>query len=230
MLPNIDFSLRIRTDLLPHPYKYYSNVDVTSFYDPSRPIASRESFVNDDVNDTLWVKSAYEIWAEPDSLWNVPSYLWDTRNNSFDQHYWTFKLTDEMTQKVFNLDSATLANPAQFKQIVHGFYISSELLDKISQGSLVRIDMLGGLSNLKLYYSHYVRNENGEITDTLQKIHFFPINVESVRVNRFFHDFKNKIVFNDSTSERLYIQGMAGSYAKILFPDNLYDWKDSINT
>ncbi|NPA37767.1 MAG: DUF4270 domain-containing protein [Chlorobi bacterium] len=219
----------LQADLLPHPYKYYSNVDVSGYYDPSRPVAQRESFVNDDVNDTLWIKTVDEMWADPDSLWSDPSYLWNTSDNPFEQHYWTFKLNDDIAEKVFNLDSATLANASQFKQILKGFYISSELLDDASQGSLVRLDMLGGRTDLKLYYSHYVRNEDGEITDTLQKIHIFPINVEAVRVNRFFHDFEDKIVFNDPDNEHLYVQGMAGSYAKIVFPENLYNWKDSID-
>ena len=218
------------SDLYPSPHKYYSNLDVDGYYDPDNPLAERMSFINDDVPDSLWKRKGDNIWEYPDSLWNSPSYLWETsQGNTFESHYFRFKLTQELAQRFFTLDSATLADPSQFKQFFKGFYISSDLVDEADEGSLVRLDMLGSGTNLMLYYSHLVRNEDGEVTDTLQKKHLFPINVESVRVNRFMHDFEDKIQFNDSTTQHLYVQGMAGSYAKLEFPDEIYNWGDSIS-
>ena len=219
----------LQAELYPHPNKYYSNLDLTGFYDPGRPVARRESFINDDVPDSLWIKTPDEMWTYPDSLWNDPSYMWDTGNFSFVQHFWNFKLSDEMANKIFAMDSLTIADPVKFKQALKGFYISSELLDETSRGSLVRLDMLGEGTALRLYYSHLVRNEDNEITDTIHTSHVFPVNVEAVRVNRFYHDFEGKIDFDDPSSEHLYVQGMAGSYAKIDFPEDMYNWQDSIN-
>ena len=89
--------------------------------------------------------------------------------------------------------------------------------------------MLGAGTGLKMYYHYLSLNEDGEVTDTISKTHVFPINVEAVRVNRFEQDFENKIVFNDSTVKHLYVQGMAGSYARLDFPENFYNWSDSID-
>ncbi len=219
----------LNTDLYPSPNKYYSNLNIDGFYDPNNPVAERLSFINDDVNDTLWIRTGDQIWDDPDSLWNDPSYLWNTTNDKFEYHNWSFKMNDELTQKIYGLDSATIANPTQFKQVLKGFYISSDLVDESDMGSLIKMDMLGSATNLKLYYTYYSRNEDGEVTDTIQKTHVFPINVESVRVNRFMHDFEDKIEFNDPTTPQLFVQGMAGSYARIDFPDDLYNWADSLN-
>ncbi len=219
----------LTTDIYPSPNKYYSNLDVSGYYDPDNPVAERLSFINDDVTDSLWLRTGDQIWEEPDSLWNVPSYMWDTSNDPFEYHNWSLKLNDELTQKIYGLDSATIADPAAFKSIFKGFYISSDLVDISGIGSLIKMDMLGSATNLKLYYHYYSRNEDGDVTDTLDKIHTFPINVESVRINRFMHDFENKIEFNDPATPQLFVQGMAGSYARIDFPDDLYSWADSLN-
>ncbi len=219
----------LTTDIYPTPNKYYSNLNVDGYYDPNNPVAERLSFVNDDVNDTLWIRSANDMWEYPDSLWRYPSYLWNTSLSNLESHNWSFLLNDELTQRIFNLDSTTLANPAQFKQILKGFYISSDLIDEGDMGSLVKMDMLGAGTDLKLYYSHYSRDEDGVVTDTLKKSHIFPINVEAVRINRFMHDFENKIDFNDPDASKLFVQGMAGSYARIDFPEDLYNWADSLN-
>ena len=219
----------LTSDLYPSPYKYYSNLDVNGYYDPSAPLATRVSFVNDDVPDSLWKRTEYNMWEYPDSLWRYPSYMWETSANPYESHYWSFKLDQAYAEALFDLDSATLADPYAFKNKFKGFYIASELANPASQGSLVRIDMLGQGSGLKMYYHYISYNENGEPTDTIPKAHEFPINVEAVRVNRFKHDFENKIVFNDSTVEHLYIQGMAGSYARLDFPESFYNWSDSLD-
>jgi len=219
----------LTSDIYPSPNKYYSNLDVSSYYDSDKPVAERISFINDDVVDSLWLRKGDQMWENPDSLWRVPSYMWDTSNNPFEYHNWSFKLNEELTLRMFSLDSATIAAPARFKQILKGFYISSDLIDVNDIGSLIRIDMLGASTNMKLYYHYYSRNEDGNITDTIPKTHTFPINVESVRINRFMHNFEDKIDFNDPSTPRLFVQGMAGSYAKIDFPEDIYNWADSIN-
>ncbi len=219
----------LTSDIYPSPQKYYSNLNIDGYYDQDNPVAERLSFINDDVHDTLWIRKGDNIWEHPDSLWNVPSYLWNTTNNQFESHYWHFNLNDEITQRIFSLDSATIASHSKFKQALKGFYISSDLVDESDMGSLVKIDMLGPGTSLKLYYSYYSRNEDGDVTDTIQKMHTFPINVESVRINRFMHDFDNKIDFNDPDVPQLFVQGMAGSYARIDFPDDLYNWADSLD-
>ena len=220
---------KLTSDLYPSPYKYYSNLDVTGYYDPSAPLATKVSFVNDDVPDTLWRRTEYNMWEFPDSLWRTPSYMWKTGENSFESHYWRFKLDQTFAEELFSVDSVTLADPFAFKNKFKGFYIASQLVDPGSQGSLVRIDMLGQGTGLKMYYHYISYNEDGEPTDTIPKMHDFPINVESVRLNRFEHNFENKIVFNDSTVNHLYIQGMAGSYAKLDFPESFYNWSDSLD-
>jgi len=69
-------------DISPSPIKYYSNLNIDGYYDPNNPVAERLSFINDDVNDTLWRRTGDQIWDEPDSLWTKPSYLWNTTNNN----------------------------------------------------------------------------------------------------------------------------------------------------
>ncbi len=219
----------LTTDIYPSPNKYYSNLDVSDYYDSDNPVAERLSFINDDVPDSLWLRMGEQMWEEPDSLWNVPSYMWDTSYDPYEYHNWSFKLNDNLTQKIFGLDSIAIADPATFKSIFKGFYISSDLIDVGEMGSLIKIDMLGLGTNMKLYYHYYSRNEDGNITDTLERTHTFPINVESVRINRFMHDFENKIEFNDPQTPQLFVQGMAGSYARIDFPEDIYNWADSLN-
>lgn len=219
----------LTSDIYPSPTKYYSNLNIDGYYAPNNPVAERLSFINDDVHDTLWIRTGEQIWDEPDSLWNNPSYLWKTTNNKFEYHNWSFKMNDELTQKIFSMDSATIADPAKFKQIFKGFYISSDLVDIGDMGSLIKIDMLRAATNLKLYYHYYSRDTVGAVNDTTKKTHTFPINVESVRINRFTHDFEDKIEFNDPTTPQLFVQGMAGSYARIDFPNDLYNWADSLN-
>jgi len=57
----------------------------------------------------------------------------------------------------------------------------------------------------------------------------FPINRESRMYNRYSHDNKDLINFEDENDTLIYIQGMAGSYAKIDFTDFVQIWRDSID-
>jgi len=216
-------------DLYPSPYKYYSNLNVDGYYDPGNPLVTDTMFVNDDVPDSLWKRTEQNLWEHPDSLWNTPTYLWETGSNPYESHYWAFKLSQDLTDRLFDLDSATLADTYKFKNLFKGLYISSDPIDLSSKGSLVRIDMLGKGTGLKMYYHYFSLNEDGEITDTIPKTHVFPINVEAARVNRFEHDFENKIDFNDPNTKHLYVQGMAGSYARLDFPESFYNWSDSLD-
>jgi len=219
----------LTSDLYPSPTKYYSNLNVDGYYDPNNPVVTDTIFVNDDVPDSLWRRNSSNIWEYPDSLWTYPSYLWETGTSGFETHYWSLKLSQDFTDRLFAVDSATLADPLAFKQLFKGFYISTDLLDPGDQGSLVRINMLGSGTALKLYYHYVSLNEDGEITDTIPKSHVFPINVEAVRVNRFEHNFEDKIIFNDTTVNHLFVQGMAGSYARLDFPTSFYNWSDSLD-
>ncbi|TAJ13278.1 DUF4270 family protein [Marinilabiliaceae bacterium JC017] len=210
--------------------KYYSNMDLANYYNPNTPVATKLAYVNDDVADSVWRKGPDEIWTHPDSLWKSPAYLWDLSKTEGDlkTHKWSFKLSDELAEKIFNIDEESLKSRDAFRNYFNGFYITSDLDGGSELGSLLRLNLLSSSSKMTLHYHYFSRDDNNKVTDTIAKTYDFSINTEAVRINRFKHDFQNKIDFENEKVEQLYIQGMAGSHAKIDFSDELMNWRDSI--
>ncbi len=188
---------------------YYSDMDLTGYYDSGNPIAQGERHAKN------FVKGVKE---KNDSIWKVA-------NKEFQ---WSFRLNDATTQKLFNLDKTALADRKAFQQAFKGIYITSQLVSPGTEGSLLRFNMLSQKSYITLYYSYERRDKYNTVIDTIHSNYSFYFNHEAVRANRF-NNGTGGVVVNDPSAENLFIQSMAGSKAKFQFPAEIYNWVDSIN-
>ncbi len=188
---------------------YFSNMDLTGYYDESQPIAQKE------LNAKTFLKGEKE---KTDSIWNIAN----------KELQWSFRVNEATTQKLFNLDKAALTDREAFQEAFKGILITSDLKNADSEGSLMRFNILSQKSYMTLYYSYERRDKYNQVIDTVKYNYSFYFNHESVRANRFSNEAKD-IPVGDPSANYLYIQSMAGSAAKIHFPKDIYNWVDSIN-
>ncbi len=114
----------------------------------------------------------------------------------------------------------------KFTDFFKGLYVKCEIQDSWtgSVGAILYFDLLDANSNVQLYY-------HNDSTDSLS--YTFNINLNSVRVGNFTHDyslsknqdFKQMIVNGDTSlgSEKLFIQSMGGVKTILSFP-GLKEW------
>lgn len=188
---------------------YFSDMDLTDYYDENQPIAQRV------LNAKNILKPSKE---KKDSTWNLAK----------KELQWSFRLNEATTQKLFNLDKSALADREAFKEAFKGIFITSELEKPNTEGSLMRFNVLNQKSYMTLYYSYERRDKYNQIIDTVRYNYSFYFNRECVRANRFKNE-GNDITMGDPTVKNLYIQSMAGSAAKFKFPGEIYNWADSIS-
>ncbi|MBS2098213.1 DUF4270 family protein [Carboxylicivirga linearis] len=228
----------------------YSNEEVD--YNPNF-IGDKIVYPNDDVPDSMRVASKWTpggLWEYPDSLLNYPQYLWDMDkyqasrdsnwiDSDFTDHttktkYWNIKLNDEVADRIFNIDSASIMSTADFLNIFPGVYVTTDKTIQ-SEGNLTRINLLGTSSSLASHLAiHFSReykyfNRDTVLTDTLVNYTYeFPVNVENVRFNRFKHEIDDRIDTASTSQGNMYVQGMAGLYSKFIIPDEISAWADSL--
>jgi hypothetical protein len=186
---------------------YYSNHDMNGWYDPSEPIAER-------------VMNAKDILLgekeKRDSVWNI----------SKRDHQWAFKLNDQTANYLFNLDKASLESREAFTNAFKGIYITSELQDHSSAGTMMKFDILNQKSYMTLYYSYIRKDKYNTVIDTLHYNFSFYFNREGLRANRFENE--NSVIDLNPNPQFLYVQSLAGSAAQFKFPADIYNWQDSV--
>ncbi|WP_430816710.1 DUF4270 family protein [Carboxylicivirga sp. RSCT41] len=232
--------------------QYYNDHEMKGLYNP---IAIGEAVVhpNNEVPDSLKNADVWGdgLWDNPVDLWSDPSYLWDVAkvdtvmDNSFNGHTtqiknWSIKLDEDRAREFFELDENTLSSTAAFKSFFNGLYITADIAsNETGTGSLTKINLLSGdnvATNLSMHisrkYKYWKKQEDNtyEIIDsTVKQIPYsFPINLENVRFNRYSHDLNDAIKLDDPSTDKLYIQGMAGSYMRLQLPEEVLTWVDSI--
>lgn len=189
---------------------YFSDTDLSGYYDPSAPIAqgirSAKNFVKGSKEKT-------------DSIWNI-------KNKELQ---WSFRLNNETAEKLFNLDKASLSSREAFKQAFNGILLTTEPIDPSTEGNLMRLNILNQKSAMTLYYSYARKDKYNNPIDTIHNSYSFYFNYESVRTNRFSNE-NDGFVPQGANAKFLYIQSLAGSCAKFKFPQEIYNWSDSINS
>lgn len=144
------------------------------------------------------------------------------------------KLSTEFAQKLFDLKDMSTEDKAhrdKIKDKVKGLYITLNEQESSSDiGALLKIDMLNSLTNVTLHYRKEVYDlTSDEVLRVDRKSYRFPINTEGRIFNRFEHEVSTHVSDNDPDEERLYLQGMAGSYAEIDLTPIYEQWKDSLS-
>ncbi|GEM_PF-3060695 len=184
------------------------------------------------------------FWEYPDSVWKAPGYLWEVdsayvadggKGHTQTTKNWEIKLDKDLADRFFQMSKDQLASTALFKSVFNGIYVTSELESGSAIGSLTKINLLSSGStvatNLKIHLSrdHKYKNAQDEIRDTTSLYSYtFPINVENVRFNRYNHNLSSGIDLDEPDTDRLYVQGMAGSYMRMELPEEMRYWVDSI--
>lgn len=182
---------------------YSSDFDVTGMYDATNPIGEK-------------VFNAKDI-TKSDSIWKQKNYV-DTVS---------IKINDELGYKIFDADKSIITDPKAFREFFKGIYVTTEKNDG-TIGSLVKLSYRSLAPELVLYYKkiNYDVTVN-EIVDTTYLQRHFPINIEDAKVNRYSHDYTNSAIdFDNTISENLFVQSMAGSNCKINLTQSFIDyWK-----
>jgi len=110
-------------------------------------------------------------------------------------------------------DIDTIDSNAELREYFKGIYVTVDPLPIEGEGAILLFNLLSSDSKMTLYYR--------TPTDTLD--YDFLISTTSARVNMFSHDHSsgqiNDFLNNDpNTDTLLFVQGMAGAYARIDFP------------
>ncbi|MCL2074027.1 MAG: DUF4270 domain-containing protein [Marinilabiliaceae bacterium] len=202
-------------------------------YELKEPMSFKEKYYQDssiDHKDVLL--SQLEISPRnnlTDSIWSISNFENALRFN--------FNRDQTLMNTIFNISQSSLENREAFKEVLKGFYITSDIPadnDAIT-GALFKINLRSTNSFMRLFFTKELRDfldptiiygyEKDSVT--------FPINRESRMFNRFEHEYDANadggVILNDPTSEKIFLQGMAGSIAKIDFRNLIEAWRDSIN-
>ncbi|MBR8537162.1 DUF4270 family protein [Carboxylicivirga sediminis] len=230
--------------------EYFSDHDVDGMYNIN-PIASKAVYPNSEVPDSMRSVNWSNLYQYPDSLWNYPQYLWDNdkvkaskdsswldsdfNGNTTKTKTWSFKLRDDVRDRFFDMSENELKSTAAFKGVFSGVYVALDDIQNGGNGWLAKTNLLSSssvASNLTLHLSRDYKylNTDSVIRDTTAAYSYtFPINLENVRFNTYKHELETaNIDTTDATPDRLYIQGMAGSYMRMQLPDEVINWVDSI--
>lgn len=241
--------------------KYYSNLKSEEISIKAIPIAEKIVNTNDDIptkyRSDRW--NGESLWDDTDLLWGDPVYLWDTTQVRLDYENetitegrrdtiiansqakvknWSFKLDDDLAERIFNLSENELSNSQSFKGAFNGIYVTSDVTTH-SEGSLTKVNLLTGSTPTSKLVLHTKRtfkaifkdvNDNDSIgTDVKTYQYEFPINRENARINRYEHpDLETHSWHDNPKAEKMYLQGMAGYYAQLQLPDELMTWVDSL--
>ncbi len=143
------------------------------------------------------------------------------------------KLSSEFALKLFELKNISTEDKEhrdKIKDIINGLYITLDDEQSSSDiGALLKIDLLNSLTNVTLHYRKEVYDlTNNQVLGVSKEKYIFPINTEGRIFNRFEHDFSSDVIENNPDAPRLFLQGMAGSYAEIDLTPIYTQWKDSV--
>ncbi len=160
-----------------------------------------------------------------DSIWRANNYV----------NVISLKLDDLLTEKLFNLTEAELDSAHLFKNKFNGLYITLAAPENPdASGTLIKLDLHNTKSNLTLHYRKEIReltdedDEEGTLLEVQKMKYIFPINQGSRFFNRFEHNHTGKVDVNTVATDRLMIQGMAGSQAQIDLSPLITEWADSL--
>ena len=186
--------------------KYYSNESMDGAYKPVL-LAERLVSPKDGIHDTIWTTSGYE---------NILRFNLNLDNGA-------------LMNRIFNLSGEDLSHRDAFKDVLNGFYITCDDVTE-DRGALININLRSTNSNLRFYYKReLIDNNTDEFYGLEPDSCTFPINKESKMFNRFKHEWTNGVQFEKDSSERIFLQGMAGSFAQFDLSDLINAWRDSIS-
>ncbi|PWE00260.1 DUF4270 family protein [Marinilabilia rubra] len=177
---------QLNTPLSPSQ-KYYSDFSVDGLL-PEEPLGEKLGYARDTVP---FINQSETIY--------VPQFQ--------------IKLDHQLAEEIFNFEEDTMTDRETFRGAFNPLYITSELVDTETRGSLIALDLLANSTNMTLHYSR----ESLEEDTTVALDYTFPINIECLRINRFEHDNTNTIDIGNTEADHLIAQGMAGSLVKIDF-------------
>lgn len=175
-----------------------------------------------ELTDTIYYDSLYNSNIDPLTFHNpgspVASYTFipGTKDSVI-----KIPITDPLFRaRLFEIDSASKANEANFQKYFAGLYVTAE--KQSDPGSILTVSLGTNLSNISLYY------HNTE--DTLLFRYQFGTFV--AKVNLFRHDYSSTVFYpnlNQTTIQDsvVYVQSMGGLAARLLFP-GLETWRDSV--
>ena len=190
-----------------------SSVNYTSNYNPasvtyeSNPIGELEYFVKNNQTDTMWDESGYV-------------------------HSLEVELNEDFGMSLFNADSETINDEANFKNFFKGVFVTTEKTDD-SEGSMLKlnyrsIDQGIYLNYRGLRYTDDVNGNDSVVYDTLSWD--FPINLECTKAIKYESNFTNSAIdFSDTNTDKIYLQGMGSTYAQVNITDQFIErWKATL--
>lgn len=143
------------------------------------------------------------------------------------------KLSNDFADKLFEAKNISIDNKNErdkFKDFINGIYVT--VGDEINDnGALLKIDILNTLSNVTLYYKKEIYDlSSDQVLGIRTNKYTFPISTAGRMFNRFEHTLSDNVKLDEENSDRIFVQGLAGTFAKIDLSDVYAQWKDSVKT
>ncbi len=143
------------------------------------------------------------------------------------------KLSDEFADRLFEIKNISVDSKEErdrFKDIINGIYVTvDDEIVSADNGAILNIDVLNSLSNVTLYYKKEIYDLTTEkILGIKSQQYRFPISRAGRMFNRFEHSLSETIKIDEESSEKVFIQGLAGTFAKVDMTDIFEQWKDSV--
>jgi hypothetical protein len=175
-----------------------------------------------ELTDTIYYDSLYNSNIDPLTFHNpgspVASYIYvpGTKDTII-----KIPITDPLFRaKLFEIDSASKANEANFNKYFAGLYVTAER--QSDPGSILTVSLGTINSNISLYFHN--------AADTL--VFRYQFGTFVAKVNLFRHDYSSTVFYPNLNQTNIqdsvvYIQSMGGLAARVLFP-GLETWRDSV--
>ena len=169
-------------------------------YDPLNPIGELEYYIRNNQEDTLWSTSGYI-------------------------HNLEISLNDEIGLRLYNAESETINDVENFKNLFNGIYATTQKIDE-SEGSLLMLNYRQIDQEISILYRGRRYEDDIAVYDTLSWN--FPINIESSKCLKYERDYSNSnIDFTSNNTDKIYLQGMAGTRGKINITDAFVEkWEE----
>ncbi|MGQ1787918.1 MULTISPECIES: DUF4270 family protein [unclassified Saccharicrinis] len=192
----------------------------SGLFDEANPIGALEFMyeLTDAERDSLLTEEERESTLEDDEKLDL---AWSKINNT---RTLTIDIDDAIGAKIFNAGEDVITDDESLEQVIKGIYVRSESVDG-NRGNL-------GFANSTSLYVHgsytYIPDSNQmDVIDTAIVTKSFGFGQENKKIQFYNNDYTESVIdFNSANVDKMYLQGLGGTMAKVNISDEFIEkWR-----